>query len=140
MKYIKFENLNNPFKVYPTVGEPRNNKIGHAFIDDKLLKGKNKVVAVFENLTEFKGFVSYLRSDIIKSATLCKGEYYFLKMRKIYPESIEDYGLYVFDSVKAAEEVRDYLLNNTNVFKDADIRIVDKDDNEIEKEDEREHV
>ena len=59
-------------------------------------------------------------------------------MRKTYPESVEDYGLYVFDNVSAAEDVKDYLLNNTKTFSGADIRIVDKDDNEIEVDRERE--
>ena len=138
MKYIKYENLSNPFKVYKENEEPKNNRIGHSFIDDKLFKGKMKVVAVFESLQEFKGFFFFFREEIIKDAKPCKGKYYFLKMRKTYPESVEDYGLYVFDNVSAAEDVKDYLLNNTKTFSGADIRIVDKDDNEIEVDRERE--
>lgn len=135
MKYIKIDQLKNPFKSCIEGQEARKNKQGLLFIEhsyEKLKKAGNNVVPVFESVEEFKGFVEYYRQEIIKKASPLKKDYYVLKFRK-YDTNVQyyDFALNLFTSIEAANDCREYLHKYISVYKNADLRITDKDDNEM---------
>lgn len=136
MKYIKFDDVKNPFKCCLKDQEPRKNKQGLLFLEHSygnLQKAGNCVMPVFESIDEFKGFVEYYRKDIIKKASPLKKDYYVLKMRKYDTCTLYyDFALNLFTSVEAANACREYLKKFISVYKEADLRICDKDDNEID--------
>lgn len=143
MKFIKFKNIKNNFVSFDGIDKKlAKNKKGLFFLDNaygKLLLDGEKVAPVFESLNEYKSFCGLNKVYLLSDAKEAKS-YYFVRDKKICSgsKSYDEFGVELFSSTQVAQEAIDYLKENIESYKNADLKIVDKENNCVCNDEERE--